>query len=197
MKNYKGFTLIELLVVIAIIGILASIVLASLGTAKSHSRDARRLSDIKSIQLALSLYYDANGGYPTKIYTSSPLVSAGYLSAVPFDPSVATACTTDGGTGCYSYVPLGSGVCDNVTNQPIGYHLGAVLENANDASLTSDADACPSSGSCTNKDTTSCNGYTDFYGTSAVTNDSTHTQCNSTPGTAEPGGTETCYDVTP
>ena len=52
-KTKAGFTLIELLVVIAIIGVLASIVLASLNTARQKSRDARRITDLKQIQFAL------------------------------------------------------------------------------------------------------------------------------------------------
>lgn len=60
----QGFTLIELLVVIAIIGVLASVVLASVNTARAKSRDARRISDFKQIQLALELYYDTNNQYP-------------------------------------------------------------------------------------------------------------------------------------
>lgn len=60
----RGFTLIELLVVIAIIGLLASIVLASLESAREKSRNARRVTDLKQYQLALELYYDENGGYP-------------------------------------------------------------------------------------------------------------------------------------
>lgn len=60
----KGFTLIELLVVIAIIGILASIVLTSLGTARQKARDARRLSDLHQIKVALEMYATSNGRYP-------------------------------------------------------------------------------------------------------------------------------------
>ncbi len=60
----QGFTLIELLVVIAVIGILASVVLASLNSARGKARDARRFSDLRQISLALELYYDDYGAYP-------------------------------------------------------------------------------------------------------------------------------------
>src|SRR4051812_37739695 len=83
----KGFTLIELLVVIAIIGILSSIVLASLNSARKKGRDARRIADIKQLQLALELYYDAHSNYPTSAQYASNLVSEGFISAVPTDPS--------------------------------------------------------------------------------------------------------------
>jgi len=61
----KGFTLIELLVVIAIIGLLASIVLASLNTARVKARDVRRMADLKQIQTALEMYYGDKGYYPS------------------------------------------------------------------------------------------------------------------------------------
>ncbi len=64
-RSPKGFTLIELLVVIAIIGILASIVLVSLNGARAKARDARRLSDLRSVEKALELYYASNDTYPT------------------------------------------------------------------------------------------------------------------------------------
>ncbi len=60
----KAFTLIELLVVISIISLLASIVLASLNSARAKARDARRESDIHNLQIAIQLYYDTNGEYP-------------------------------------------------------------------------------------------------------------------------------------
>lgn len=63
-KKEKAFTLIELLVVIAIIGILASIVLVSLGAARSKARDAVRKSNIRNITMALYMYSDDNGHFP-------------------------------------------------------------------------------------------------------------------------------------
>lgn len=59
-----GFTLIELLVVISIIGLLSSIVLTSVNSARKKGRDARRIADIRQIQTALEFYYDKYGYYP-------------------------------------------------------------------------------------------------------------------------------------
>ncbi len=64
MKKYtRGFTLIELLVVIAIIGILASVVLVSLNSARSKGKDARIISDVQQIRTALESGYNGSG-YP-------------------------------------------------------------------------------------------------------------------------------------
>ncbi len=63
MKNNKGFTLIELLVVIAIIGILSSVVLASLNSARNKGNDAKVKSQLSSLRNAAEVYYGNTGGY--------------------------------------------------------------------------------------------------------------------------------------
>jgi prepilin-type N-terminal cleavage/methylation domain-containing protein len=65
MKKKKGFTLIELLVVIAIIGLLSTLAVVSLNSARQKARDAKRLSDIKQISTSIELAAtaDAAGSY--------------------------------------------------------------------------------------------------------------------------------------
>ncbi len=156
-KLTKGFTLIELLVVIAIIGILSSVVLASLNTARQKARDARRISDLKNIQLALELYADSNqGSYPT---SSINVLVPTYLQSLPTPPP---------GSGQSAYAYAGTGP------NCVGYHIGAVLEDENNAVLP---------GVNANSIATACTGSTGFNGNSSDCLD---------PGAA---GTA-CYDLT-
>lgn len=62
-KLHKGFTLIELLVVIAIIGILASVVLASLNSARDKGEDAAIKSNLNNARAQAAIYYDDNSDY--------------------------------------------------------------------------------------------------------------------------------------
>jgi prepilin-type N-terminal cleavage/methylation domain-containing protein len=112
----KGFTLIELLVVIAIIGLLSSVVLASLNSARAKSRDAKRISDLAQIRIALELYFDDKGYYPQSgcgwdcngyrySYNSSwdSLASdlAPYIK-LPIDPRNSPSCPP-WSSNCYTY----------------------------------------------------------------------------------------------
>jgi prepilin-type N-terminal cleavage/methylation domain-containing protein len=63
MKINRGFTLIELLVVIAIIGILASIVLSSLNTARNKGADAKVQAELSNMRAATEVYYTSHGSY--------------------------------------------------------------------------------------------------------------------------------------
>ncbi len=62
-KFNRGFTLIELLVVIAIIGILSSVVLASLNTARGKGADAAIKSNLANIRAQAEIQYDTNNNY--------------------------------------------------------------------------------------------------------------------------------------
>jgi prepilin-type N-terminal cleavage/methylation domain-containing protein len=62
-KETKGFTLIELLVVIAIIGILSSVVLASLNTARNKATDVNIMSNLAGTRSEAELYYSNNNSY--------------------------------------------------------------------------------------------------------------------------------------
>ena len=54
MNQKKGFTLIELLVVIAIIGLLATLAVVAFSNAQSQARDAKRVSDVRSVITAFA-----------------------------------------------------------------------------------------------------------------------------------------------
>ncbi len=58
----KGFTLIELLVVVAIISLLASVVMASLNSARVKARDAKRIAEKREVVTAMNLFYNSNNG---------------------------------------------------------------------------------------------------------------------------------------
>ncbi len=134
MKNNKGFTLIELLVVIAIIGLLASVVLVSLNSARAKARDAKKISDFAQISKAIQLYYDKNNTVPPNlvngnescefvtnttqyVQTMQNFVSAGFLSSVPKSPG------TQGYNRGYCYFDYGP-------NNNIGVLLVTQLESA-------------------------------------------------------------------
>src|SRR3989338_2502543 len=64
MRKQRGFTLIELLVVIAIIGLLSTLAVVALNSARLKARDAKRIADIKQVQTALELYFNDQQNYP-------------------------------------------------------------------------------------------------------------------------------------
>src|SRR6185436_9452504 len=75
-KFNRGFTLIELLVVIAIIGILSSVVLASLNTARNKGADAAVKSNLDNMRAQGEIYYDNNGNSYAGVCTDPSFTKA-------------------------------------------------------------------------------------------------------------------------
>lgn len=127
--NRKGFTLIELLVVIAIIGLLSTLAVVALGSARTKARDAKRLSDLKQVQTALEMYYTDQNAYPagsgivlgTTSYAclnASGFTTTGctspYMGTVPTDPKDGSY-TYTAASGSYTITAALEGTMNNFT----------------------------------------------------------------------------------
>jgi prepilin-type N-terminal cleavage/methylation domain-containing protein len=139
----RGFTLIELLVVIAIIGLLASIILASLNTAQQKGRDARRLEDLKEMANAIataSTGVTATMSCTSYHASSCSLVAGGITTTLASyaDPSGSTAQCTTGGVTC-DYTDGGNSIAGGFSTLTISnYQICAYLESGSGSYVKGD-----------------------------------------------------------
>lgn len=123
----RGFTLIELLVVIAIIALLTGIVMVNLTGSRAKARDAKRISDLGNIQVALELYYDRCKSYPGSLDPdASCTTSSG--SSVELRDFIAEIPKPPAGAGQTSYE---YSVFPSSGSTKTGYVLKAKLESTN------------------------------------------------------------------
>ena len=103
-KADRGFTLIELLVVIAIIGILSSVVLASLNTARNRGADAAIKSNLANARAEAELYYDGNNnsyGGGTSVTQNAGVCAASGTNVIGDNIAAATSAGS-GAVSCYA-----------------------------------------------------------------------------------------------
>ncbi len=110
-RDTRGFTLIELLVVIAIIGILSSVVLASLNTARNKGADAAAKEQLATIRPQAEIYYDSNSNYGTNATTTCTSATCAAGTGMFSDPTVANqlrgAYSTEGSPVLYAAYSTG------------------------------------------------------------------------------------------
>jgi len=134
-QKQKGFTLIELLVVIAIIGILAGIVLVSLGGARQRARDVRRVSDVKQMSTLLEIEASNNPepiqgctGADAKVNTCNGpgAVQTDFgRFADPIVGSGGSACTSNSTVSCQYSISKANGSAGATTGDyQICFYLG-------------------------------------------------------------------------
>lgn len=86
-RTQAGFTLIELLVVVAILGILAAVLIPNFVRARASSILATCQLDMRTVAVALDLYYNEHEVYPAAASWETDLVSGGYIRSVPKSPA--------------------------------------------------------------------------------------------------------------
>src|SRR3989344_1386612 len=145
----KGFTLVELMIAITIVAIISSIGLVSYSKAQMLGRDTKRKQDLRSIAIALQLYYQTNKRYPctagwqesyqnlkpnnwiSDTCAADATLSPQYINQVPVDP-MNTGIEPWKGTN-YSYIYWSASGFGTCTLQGQNYILLALLENTNDS----------------------------------------------------------------
>ncbi len=103
-KNNKGFTLIELLVVIAIIGILASIILVSLNTAREKGKDSSAIGSFSAIRSQAEIFLTDNNVY-TGLFADPGVIK---LITAAETKTAHTATTGADATHYYAVIQLGA-----------------------------------------------------------------------------------------
>jgi prepilin-type N-terminal cleavage/methylation domain-containing protein len=144
-KSNKGFTIVELLIVIVVIGILALLVITTYSGIQAKARNAKRTSDLKSLQTHIEAFFSQNGYYPSRanmndgtwLSTNMKSLDQNALSD-PSSPSSKTLASAPAAK-VYSYQPTqsdGTTSCESDDTTCAKYTLTATYEGSVNGSTT-------------------------------------------------------------
>ena len=125
MKRNKGFTLIELLVVIAIIGILSSVVLTSLGNARTKADIAAFKAEASSLSAQAVLRCDEAAFVMANDFPAAGVHTIGVTSTVAANNGTLTTVCSPTGTGDFRFTTTATKsavvtACGTATISPAG-----------------------------------------------------------------------------
>jgi prepilin-type N-terminal cleavage/methylation domain-containing protein len=148
-KRNKGFTIVELLIVIVVIGILALLVITTYSGIQAKARNAKRQTDIQSLQTQIEAFFSQNGYYPSRTDMNTASWRATNMKSLDtnalVDPSsscipATTACLVSAPVAkSYSYAVFqsdGATACETTDTTCAVYTLTATYEGTVNGSST-------------------------------------------------------------
>lgn len=118
-KRNQGFTIVELLIVIVVIGILALLVITTYGGIQQKARNAKRTTDLKTVQTQLEAFFSQQGYYPSRTNMNDQSANGFFATNMksldplamddPSNPAQTHQLTATAGLKQYQYVPQDSG----------------------------------------------------------------------------------------
>ena len=137
-KRNQGFTIVELLIVIVVIGILALLVITSYAGIQAKARNAKRQSDIASLQTQLEAFFSQNGYYPSLTDMNGVAWRATNMKSLdqealidPSNPTQSKTLVSAPVAKSYSYAPTqsdGTTSCESADTGCAAYTLTATYE---------------------------------------------------------------------
>ena len=136
-RKSQGFTIVELLIVIVVIGILALLVITTYSGIQAKARNAKRQTDIQSLQTQLEAFFSQNGYYPSLTDMNSSAWRTANMKSLdqnalidPSNPTQSTTLVNGAVAKSYSYqVTDSSGAsCEATDTNCAQYTLTATYE---------------------------------------------------------------------